>query len=497
MATLQTLPEATTFLPPARGVGFTTIAARSFLYAVFKHSRLVVGIFLLVFLAAAVSGVLRPNTWRANSKVLVKLGEMVQLAPAEQPSRSLSPTLTPEIVKTEAEIVKSTEVIRQAIARVGVQPEPGTSIEELVANMQQALTVTPLPGSNVLQVSYLGRSPERASRMVNAITDMYLDHHGHLYRNEGMESFYRKQLKVLYAQMKTAQKRMREYLRHENIVDVDAEIGLLTKDVQSQEVNLRTFRDKMIGTEKKLQAVRDQFAQVPAQVAYSEEYVPNPTLQTFKNKLAEIEVERSALLQAYLPNDRHVSDKDQAITVIRQNMQREQDRVLSNQTMRMNELRSDMQRNVYAVEVLLTALRAREPGIKARLAVTKKRLRELRDKRFTVTNLKTDAEQRAYAYDLYRKRREEARIQEEMTNTSMVNVSVVEHATPPLEPENGLLMPLLIGLLGGLAVGAGMAVAVEYLNRTLRFEEEVEGYLELPVLAVIPDLATTATVARA
>jgi uncharacterized protein involved in exopolysaccharide biosynthesis len=165
--------------------------------------------------------------------------------------------------------------------------------------------------------------------------------------------------------------------------------------------------------------------------------------------------------------------------------------------MRMNELRSDMQRNVYAVEVLLTALRAREPGIKARLAVTKKRLRELRDKRFTVTNLKTDAEQRAYAYDLYRKRREEARIQEEMTNTSMVNVSVVEHATPPLEPENGLLMPLLIGLLGGLAVGAGMAVAVEYLNRTLRFEEEVEGYLELPVLAVIPDLATTATVARA
>jgi len=78
-----------------------------------------------------------------------------------------------------------------------------------------------------------------------------------------------------------------------------------------------------------------------------------------------------------------------------------------------------------------------------------------------------------------------------------VNVSVVEHASPPLDPENGLLLPLLIGLVGGIGVGAGMAFAVEYLNRTLRFEEEVEGYLELPVLAVIPDLATTATIARA
>jgi capsular polysaccharide biosynthesis protein len=84
-----------------------------------------------------------------------------------------------------------------------------------------------------------------------------------------------------------------------------------------------------------------------------------------------------------------------------------------------------------------------------------------------------------------------------MTDQSMVNVAVVERATPPLEPENGLLMPLMIGLLGGLGVAAGMAIAVEYVNRTLRFEEEVERYLELPVLAVIPDLETTAAIARA
>jgi capsular polysaccharide biosynthesis protein len=42
-----------------------------------------------------------------------------------------------------------------------------------------------------------------------------------------------------------------------------------------------------------------------------------------------------------------------------------------------------------------------------------------------------------------------------------------------------------------------MAVAVEYLNRRLRFEEEVERYLELPVLAVIPDLETTPDLAKA
>ena len=497
MATLQTLPEATTFLPAAKAPGFTTIAARSFLYAIFKHSRLVVGIFLLVFLASAVTGVLRPSTWQAETKVLVKMGEMVQLAPAEQPSRSVSLALTPETVKTEADIVKNGEVITEAVKRVGVQPEPGTSMGEMIAAMQQALLVTPLPGSNILTIDYIGRSPERAARMVNAITDVYLEHHVHVYRNEGMESFYKQQLNVLYSQMKTSQKRLREYLRRENIVDLEAEITLLIKDAQTQEVNIRLFKDKLAGAERKLISVRAQLAAAPTQIPYSEEYVLSPTRQTFKNKLAEIEVQRSALLEQYLPNDRHVTDLDQEIANVREKMEREQERVLSNQMTRTNEVRNDMQRNANAVEVLVASLHAREPGIAARLKATKKRLHDLRDKRATVANLKADADQNAFAYELYRKRREEARIQEEMAQQSMINVSIVSHASPPLEPANGLLIPLLIGLVGGIGVGAGMAFVVEYLNRTLRFEEEVEGYLELPVLAVIPDLATTATIARA
>ncbi len=79
----------------------------------------------------------------------------------------------------------------------------------------------------------------------------------------------------------------------------------------------------------------------------------------------------------------------------------------------------------------------------------------------------------------------------------MVNVSVVQWAEPPTQPVNGLLLPLLLGLVGGLGLAAGLAVAIEYVSRRLRFEEEVERYLELPVLAVIPDLETVPAPARA
>ena len=58
--------------------------------------------------------------------MLVKLGETVQLAPAEAPSRSVAMPMNQEVVKTEADIVKSREVIAEAVKRLGIQPEEGS-----------------------------------------------------------------------------------------------------------------------------------------------------------------------------------------------------------------------------------------------------------------------------------------------------------------------------------------------------------------------------------
>src|SRR2546427_1911206 len=271
MAMLQTLPEAATLLPPA-GAGAPVLAARSFFYSVFKHRRLVIGVFLLVFLASATVALLRPQTWRATTKVLVKVGEAVQLAPAESPSRSINVPLNPDVVAGEAEIVKGRQVLEEAVDRAGVQPEPGTSIGEMISKMQLALTVAPAPGSNVLQISYLGRYPDRAARLVNTLTDVYVEHHNRAYANEGIHSFYTEQLRILESEMKAAQHRLRSYLRRTKVVDVDQEIHILNQDLQDADKALRVHRDKIRGAGRKLTEVNAQLGRTPEHIPYSEEY---------------------------------------------------------------------------------------------------------------------------------------------------------------------------------------------------------------------------------
>ena len=252
----------------------------------------------------------------------------------------------------------------------------------------------------------------------------------------------------------------------------------------------------MVGVQQKLNHLRVQIAGSPELIPYSKQYHANPTRQLFENQLAALEADRYKALEGYLPTDRHVQQLDEQIAKVKARVKQEQELLVSDEEQR-SDLHTLLLRNANGLEVLIADLRAREPGLRQQLRTTRRRLVRLRNMRLTIANLKADADEKAFAYDLYRKRNDQAQIQEAMTDQSMVNVAVVQHATPPIEPLNGMLLPLLLGLVGGIGLASGLAVAVEYVNRRLRFEEEVERYLELPVLAVIPDLETTAAIARA
>jgi polysaccharide biosynthesis transport protein len=71
------------------------------------------------------------------------------------------------------------------------------------------------------------------------------------------------------------------------------------------------------------------------------------------------------------------------------------------------------------------------------------------------------------------------------------NVSLVEKATPPRTPsqpkrKKTLLMSALMGLIGGVA----LALFFEYLDNTLKTPKDVERYLRLPNLGIVPDLSS-------
>lgn len=67
------------------------------------------------------------------------------------------------------------------------------------------------------------------------------------------------------------------------------------------------------------------------------------------------------------------------------------------------------------------------------------------------------------------------------------NVSVIDTAVIPSSPFSPRpLLNLAVALVIGLMAGVGLAFLLEYLDNSIKTPEEVQKYLDLPVLGVIP-----------
>ena len=86
-------------------------------------------------------------------------------------------------------------------------------------------------------------------------------------------------------------------------------------------------------------------------------------------------------------------------------------------------------------------------------------------------------------YLLYMRKQEEARISDALDESRIINVAVVEPVTVPVVPSRSRPLVLFLGFLAAIVFSLGVAVVAEYLDPSLRTSEDINEFLDLPVLA--------------
>jgi uncharacterized protein involved in exopolysaccharide biosynthesis len=89
-------------------------------------------------------------------------------------------------------------------------------------------------------------------------------------------------------------------------------------------------------------------------------------------------------------------------------------------------------------------------------------------------------------YLMYEKKAEEARVSRAMDDENIVNAGVVQQALPPVIPlPRNLLIWGPVSAMAGAVLGLALALGLEFFNLTIKDENDVERFLQVPVLATV------------
>ena len=313
--------------------------------------------------------------------------------------------------------------------------------------------------TSIISVSYRDKDPERARDVVNTLIQVYLEQAVAFKTEEASRTvgFVEDQLKGVRDELDNAEKNLQSYKTGSGVVQLDSEAQNLIETMAGAEKQKADIVLQKKQIEFALGSLRDARRR-------GNNYSPavmrdDPLLAGFASRLAELEVQKRALLTDNTENHPAVRNVQGQIEEIQKKVQATYETTLQGLTRQ---------------EANVGQLVARYEGQLKTLPVAERDLARLT--RLSKVN--------ADIYTFLLQKHEEARIAKAST---ISNINIVDPAiTPdnPVKPQKK--KNLLLGLLVGGMFGVGMAFFREYLDDTIKDSEEAKRALGWPVLAVIP-----------
>jgi hypothetical protein len=134
----------------------------------------------------------------------------------------------------------------------------------------------------------------------------------------------------------------------------------------------------------------------------------------------------------------------------------------------------------------LSGFQAREAALVAIVNVYMGQAKKLEEQGLLQGDLTRTEKESEGNYLLYTKKKEEARIEDALDRTRLLNVSVVQNPVQPSLPTRSPFVFSLVALLLASAISIGVVFAIDYTDQSFRTPSEVLNELRIPVLAAVP-----------
>lgn len=328
--------------------------------------------------------------------------------------------------------------------------------------LRSRLSAQQVGGSHLVRVSYVSFDPNFAAQVANEVARQYsrMD----LERRFGAGSEARRQLQEQIAEMRVAldasDAALAEFSRQRGIANFESRLEQLNQTMSELNAQLRQVQLEKV----RLDATR---AQVDAGIVDRLDIVSeDEQIRALRAQLAAVNSEYAVLSGRF-------QDEFPALVELRARRQSLEE-----------EIRATTRRIIDGLVSRHDGLLAQEQALIRALQQREEELLSLSQEAVEYNTLRRDFTTNRELYDGLLQRLKEIGVAE---GVQRENVSVIEPATAPARPFSpDTRRQLTMAIVIGLALGVGLALLLEFLDRTVKTAEDLEKLARRPVLGVIP-----------
>lgn len=348
------------------------------------------------------------------------------------------------------------------------------SLEPLVAYLQNNTTVEQIKNTRALRISYTNEDPVLAASISNAIAKIFRQNsfETQTERYTNSADWLDRSTRELKSKVEIAEQALAGYTRDNQIYATEAGTNAdknrgstltTSKLIQLHDQYTRTQTDRILKQSLFEQVQAGRIAELPD--AFSD-----PKILAAQKQLGDLTQAAAELKVKYGPDNPKIQEVRSQISDLEGQIETSRKALAA-------KLKADYQRAVQDEQSLQSALN------RSKLAAVDENQASIK-----YNILKQDVETARGLYTDFLQKTNQAKAQIAEQNN---NIKVIQNAVIPASPVGPQRMQVIaIGFFFGLLAGIGLALFLDYLDDTIKSLDDVERYVQLPMLGVIPSLTT-------
>ena len=376
-------------------------------------------------------------------------------------------------LETQAAIIRSYPVMEKAAKKLGYIDPNLTSeqirgderLMEIVLRLQSKVSTRVEGYTNIIDITATSYNPDEAQRLANAVAEAYREYNSEEKNKRIIEArrFIEQQLIKKKEELRKAEDAVRKFRKEHDLMSLDSK----TKEVISELSRARSEYERL---EEDIREISSMIEQLRWREPLSKEAIAffadrvSGAFRSLNDRLVSLRVQRATLLSVYTEKHPKVRQVDLEIENVSENM-------------------------IAELEAQKRTLERRREFVARKLKRLEEEFKALPQEAQTLDKLQHEVDVIKKVVELLESKYQEALIKE---SERVEEVSIVRPALRPRYPINPpkTRAATFAGAVMGLVLGVVFAFVVESLDTSIGTIEDVEKYLGVPVLGIIPHMTT-------